>query len=463
LKIGGKALPAYGTATLILTVRHPWAGRELGIKLGRINSAFELYAGGQLVAHAGSLPRPGKDFRAELRPQVARFTPDSGETVFTLLVANQDSPSWGGPVDGLQLGTAAAMERSAQGMVAIDSVNIGGRIVIILFLLGACVALRQPWPLLAAAWQLAMVVRLLAVREILFLRLSETFDGITFHRVFSLATLAVGVFMLLTAFAFLRRGTVADPGGPARQRRGFRAWLGSLGVAERVALGLALAALPLAAALMGRDMAVILAAYRMLSVYSLLAFAWPFALIAARARQGRAEWAFGWFFAFYVFYAIVELLHQVRLLKNLDWQPLFFAGGPSLPQSIVAYLSVVCLGIFLVYRALSALLHQRLAAMGATRVPPAEPGPAAKAGAVPSVSAVEAPNQETPAALATRFGLSLREADILVQAARGRTYAEIADACGISLNTVKTHLGNVYQKIGVKNKAELAHRISRKS
>ena len=52
--------------------------------------------------------------------------------------------------------------------------------------------------------------------------------------------------------------------------------------------------------------------------------------------------------------------------------------------------------------------------------------------------------------------LTEREEQVLVTVARGRTNAEIADELSISLSTVKTHLASLMNKIGARNRVELA-------
>jgi DNA-binding NarL/FixJ family response regulator len=52
--------------------------------------------------------------------------------------------------------------------------------------------------------------------------------------------------------------------------------------------------------------------------------------------------------------------------------------------------------------------------------------------------------------------LTEREEEVLVTVARGRTNAEIADDLCISLSTVKTHLASLMQKLGARNRVELA-------
>lgn len=52
--------------------------------------------------------------------------------------------------------------------------------------------------------------------------------------------------------------------------------------------------------------------------------------------------------------------------------------------------------------------------------------------------------------------LTGREEEVLVTVARGRTNAEIADELHISLSTVKFHLAGLMNKIGARNRVEIA-------
>jgi DNA-binding NarL/FixJ family response regulator len=52
--------------------------------------------------------------------------------------------------------------------------------------------------------------------------------------------------------------------------------------------------------------------------------------------------------------------------------------------------------------------------------------------------------------------LTTREEDVLVTVARGLTNTEIADELHISLSTVKTHMGALMNKLGARNRVELA-------
>jgi len=52
--------------------------------------------------------------------------------------------------------------------------------------------------------------------------------------------------------------------------------------------------------------------------------------------------------------------------------------------------------------------------------------------------------------------LTTREEQVLLTVARGRTNVEIADELYISLSTVKTHLASLMQKLGARNRVEIA-------
>jgi DNA-binding CsgD family transcriptional regulator len=57
------------------------------------------------------------------------------------------------------------------------------------------------------------------------------------------------------------------------------------------------------------------------------------------------------------------------------------------------------------------------------------------------------------------IGITMREAEILKWIAQGKTNAEISGMLNISLNTVKTHLAHIYQKLGVENRVAAARFI----
>jgi len=52
--------------------------------------------------------------------------------------------------------------------------------------------------------------------------------------------------------------------------------------------------------------------------------------------------------------------------------------------------------------------------------------------------------------------LTVREEEVLLTVARGRTNAEIADELYISVSTVKSHLASLMNKLGARNRVEIA-------
>ena len=57
--------------------------------------------------------------------------------------------------------------------------------------------------------------------------------------------------------------------------------------------------------------------------------------------------------------------------------------------------------------------------------------------------------------------LTAREKEILIAIASGASNGDIAEECYTSRNTVKTHLYNIYKKIGVKNRLEATLWVAR--
>ena len=54
----------------------------------------------------------------------------------------------------------------------------------------------------------------------------------------------------------------------------------------------------------------------------------------------------------------------------------------------------------------------------------------------------------------TSFNLSEREKEVLSCLVKGMSYKLIADACFISLDTVRSHIRNIYEKLHVHSKSE---------
>ena len=59
--------------------------------------------------------------------------------------------------------------------------------------------------------------------------------------------------------------------------------------------------------------------------------------------------------------------------------------------------------------------------------------------------------------LAVKFGLTLRERELVTLVAQGLSNPDISERLFISTNTVKRHMNNIYRKIGIKSRYELLH------
>lgn len=60
---------------------------------------------------------------------------------------------------------------------------------------------------------------------------------------------------------------------------------------------------------------------------------------------------------------------------------------------------------------------------------------------------------------ASTRALSPREAEVLEGLSQGGTYSQIASQLGISVNTVRHHVRNLYEKLGVSGRAEAVARV----
>lgn len=66
---------------------------------------------------------------------------------------------------------------------------------------------------------------------------------------------------------------------------------------------------------------------------------------------------------------------------------------------------------------------------------------------------------QTPAVNTESSMLSIREKEVLEFLAKGLIYKEIADKLGVSHETIKKHLKNIYQKLHVQNKIEALKKV----
>jgi DNA-binding CsgD family transcriptional regulator len=78
---------------------------------------------------------------------------------------------------------------------------------------------------------------------------------------------------------------------------------------------------------------------------------------------------------------------------------------------------------------------------------------------IPSVAAPNAESTET--GLGPAQGLTQREREVALLVADGLRSREVAERLGIASQTVKSHLKTIFDKLGVRNRVELARRLSR--
>jgi DNA-binding NarL/FixJ family response regulator len=58
--------------------------------------------------------------------------------------------------------------------------------------------------------------------------------------------------------------------------------------------------------------------------------------------------------------------------------------------------------------------------------------------------------------------LTEREADVLTGIAKGFSYAEVAQALNVTINTVRTHVRNIYEKLSVNSRGEAVYEYNRR-
>ena len=59
----------------------------------------------------------------------------------------------------------------------------------------------------------------------------------------------------------------------------------------------------------------------------------------------------------------------------------------------------------------------------------------------------------------SKYGITERERELILKVMQGKSNADIARELFISLPTVKTHLHNIYQKLGVDSRYDLLARV----
>ena len=68
-------------------------------------------------------------------------------------------------------------------------------------------------------------------------------------------------------------------------------------------------------------------------------------------------------------------------------------------------------------------------------------------------------SDEIPAEFLSKYGITERERELILKVMQGKSNADIARELFISLPTVKTHLHNIYQKLGVDSRYDLLAKV----
>lgn len=72
------------------------------------------------------------------------------------------------------------------------------------------------------------------------------------------------------------------------------------------------------------------------------------------------------------------------------------------------------------------------------------------------------PSPGEPAAVPVADGLTQREREVALLVADGLRSREVAERLGIASQTVKSHLKTIFDKLGVRNRVELARRLEQR-
>ncbi len=128
----------------------------------------------------------------------------------------------------------------------------------------------------------------------------------------------------------------------------------------------------------------------------------------------------------------------------------------AIPNHVLAIVG----GITVLLMASTMPLFDRFASFekGAANARPPAPSPLARADEGAGVQTAGS-REERIAQIASECGLSKREREIFGFLARGMAAGEIQQELWISIHTVKTHMSNVYHKLGVHSAQELLARI----
>lgn len=363
-RLHGRPVPSVGDATFRLTVVHPWAGRELGVKLMKINCAFELYADSRLIAKAGELGDTPGGFKGGYSPQSVFFTPASDRTVLTLLISNRIPGSWSGSVEGISFGPRQAIEGETNGSIVADAFNVSGRLVFMVLFLTLFLITKSRLAAVYSLTSLNMALRISLEREMLFLRLLPALDINVFERLYLFSTLLSLPLLLYSFEAYLREsgGSPRDLPGLAKGR--FAAWRLRDWVLALVTAWILILALYLIVA----GNSIYLRYFMVFIPISLACYGYYSVLIFRDAVERRLGIGPAGIYLLLLFYSAFEILCLLRVIDQNYMFPLFFLRDvPTLAslatvqiqQGIVSYLDIAFLSFYFLYDILRRYLARR--------------------------------------------------------------------------------------------------------
>ena len=438
--VGGRRLPTYGLATLRLTVRHDMKGRELGVKINRINSAFRLYADGTLIASAGRVAEASDGFEGRYKPQSVYFVPSSDQTELVLQVANYSLPN-GGILDAILFGTRPEIEAATSRLLFCDTFCLGGKSLFVIVFLFVFLATRSGLALLFSFYNLAMIARGSVVHELLAFHVWPGIDLGVLSPISAVADYITLLLHMLVIYAFVREATAAPD---SEESRGLRAFFRDGGRPGKVMLASIL--LYCTVSLFYVIQYICLPGLNATAIVYILVpagifwIAYPLRLLHVYAARHDRHRVILWFYILYTCDTLFLISSRLLVTAESPLHPLFFLrlfprlaelSRLEIQHEYLTYLVVVLFCIYFLY---ALILIRMDRAMARNRPPDLD-----RAG--------------------ERLGITNREEEVMRLAVRGLTYDEIADACFISVNTVKTHLNSIYRKLDVKNKTELANKL----
>ncbi|EHQ06539.1 adenylate/guanylate cyclase domain-containing protein [Leptonema illini] len=131
----GRILDGHGYATYRLQVSGDFAGKPMGLHIADMQSAYELYVDGQLIASAGKPGTSAETAIARWAPQVAYFQPATNTIDLVLHISNYEHRQ-GGTWAYFTFGSAKAIAYERDLSVAFDLFLAGSLLIMAFYHLG---------------------------------------------------------------------------------------------------------------------------------------------------------------------------------------------------------------------------------------------------------------------------------------------------------------------------------------